>query len=114
MREEVADVLAPPGLRLSQAKTGIVHMNEAFDFLGFRILWRRKRGGNKWYVYTLIADRPIRSLKDKIRALTHRLSQQSLRNVLIRLNQIMRDWSGFRDRWPQDGAQVLGKNLASG
>ena len=72
-------MLAPMGLRLSQAKTRIVHMSEGFDFLGFRIQWKRKRGTNKWYVYTFIADRPIRSVKAKIRALTHRTSQQDLR-----------------------------------
>jgi RNA-directed DNA polymerase len=49
----------------------------------------------QWYVYTFIADRPIRSLKDKIRALTHRLSQQPPRDVLRRLNQIMRGWSNY-------------------
>jgi len=76
LRGEIVDVLAPWGLRLSEAKTRIVHMSESLDFLGFRIQWRRKRGTNKYYVYTFIADRPIRSLKDKIRALTSRLSQQ--------------------------------------
>jgi RNA-directed DNA polymerase len=95
MREEIVDVLEPVGLRLSEAKTRIVHMSEAFDFLGFRIQWRRKRGTNKWHVYTFIADRPIRSLKDKVRALTSRLSQQPPRAVLIRLNQIMRGWSNY-------------------
>jgi RNA-directed DNA polymerase len=90
LHEEIAQVLAPLGLRLSGAKTRIVHMSEAFDFLGFRIQWRRKYGSDKWYVYTFIADRPIRSLKAKIRALTNRTSQQDLRSVLIRLNQIMR------------------------
>ena len=50
-------VLAPLGLRLSEAKTQIVHMSEGFDFLGFHIQWKRKRGTNKWYVYTFIADR---------------------------------------------------------
>src|SRR5215831_10010650 len=92
LREEIAHVLAPLGLRLSPAKTRIVHMSEGFDFLGFRIQWRRKRGTDKWHVYTFIADRPVRSLKAKIRALTNRTSQQDLRYVLIRLNQIMRGW----------------------
>jgi RNA-directed DNA polymerase len=68
-------------------------MSDGFDFVGFRIQWRRKRGTTKWCVYTFIADRPVRSLKDKIRALTGRLSQQAPRNVLIRLNQMMRGWS---------------------
>ncbi|WP_101376767.1 group II intron reverse transcriptase/maturase [Saccharopolyspora spinosa] len=95
LREDIVHVLEPLGLRFSEAKTRILHMDEAFDFLGFRIQWKRKRGTDKWYVYTFIADRPIRSLKDKIRALTSRLSQQRPRDVLIRLNQIMRGWAHY-------------------
>ena len=70
-------------------------MSDGFDFLGFHIQWKRKRGTNKWYVYTFIADRPIRSVKAKIRALTHRTSQQHPGTVLIRLNQIMRGWANY-------------------
>ena len=95
LREQVAVVLSGLGLRLSQAKTQIVDMATGFDFLGFRIQWRRKRGTTKWHVYTFIGDRPIRSLKAKIRALTNRTSQQDPRTVLIRLNQIMRGWSNY-------------------
>jgi RNA-directed DNA polymerase len=62
LREDIAQILAPLGLRLSQAKTQTIHLSEGFDFLGFHIQWRRKRGTNKWHVYTFIADRPIRSL----------------------------------------------------
>ena len=70
-------------------------MSEGFDFLGFRIQWKRKRGTGKWYVYTFIADRPIRSLKAKIRALTRRTSQQDLGYVLARLNMVMHGWARF-------------------
>ena len=34
LREQIAAVLAPLGLRLSEAKTRVVHMSEGFDFLG--------------------------------------------------------------------------------
>jgi RNA-directed DNA polymerase len=51
-RVEVADVLAPMGPRLSPAKTQVVHMSDGFDFPGFRIQWRRKRGTAKWYACT--------------------------------------------------------------
>jgi RNA-directed DNA polymerase len=95
LREEIAQVLAPLGLRFSETKTRIVHMSAGFDFLGFRIQWKRKRGTNKWYVYTFIADRPFRSVKAKIRALTPRTSQQDLRAVLIRINQITRGWANY-------------------
>ena len=53
-------MLAPLGLRLSPDKTHVVHMDEGFDFLGFRIRRMRKRGTNKWFVYTFIADRSVR------------------------------------------------------
>src|SRR4029077_8489507 len=54
-----------------------------------------KYGSDKWYVYTFIADRPVRQVKAKIRALTRRTSQQNLRDVLIRLAQIMRGWANY-------------------
>ncbi|MGH3671667.1 MAG: group II intron reverse transcriptase/maturase [Pseudonocardiaceae bacterium] len=96
LHEEIAQVLAPMGLRLSQAKTQVVHLSEGVDFLGFHLQWRRKRGTqDQWYVYTFIADRPVRQLKDKIRALTPRTSQLDPKSVLIRLNQIMRGWSNY-------------------
>ena len=95
LREDVAAVLEPLGLRLSESKTQVVHMSDGFDFLGFHIRWKRKRGTNKWHVYTFIADRPIRSVKAKIRALTRRTSQQDPATVLIRLNQIMRGWANY-------------------
>jgi RNA-directed DNA polymerase len=52
LREDVAAVLAPMGLRLSEAKTKVCHIDEGFDFLGFRIQRRLKRGTTKRVVYT--------------------------------------------------------------
>jgi RNA-directed DNA polymerase len=95
LRESIASVLATIGLRLSAEKTRVVHMNEGFDFLGFRIQRRRKRGSSKWHVYTFIGDRPVRSLKEKVRALTRRASQQDPAAVLIRLGQVLRGWSTY-------------------
>jgi RNA-directed DNA polymerase len=95
LREGIAGVLAGLGLRFSEAKTRVTHMSEGFSFLGFRIQWRRKRGTSKHYVYTFIDDRPVRSLKDKIRALTPRTSQQDLEYVLTRLNQVMHGWANY-------------------
>jgi len=95
LQEEIARVLGPLGLRLSPAKTHIVHMSEAFDFLGFRIRWRRKRGTSKWYVYVFIAARSVRAVKAKIRALTHRTSQQDLGYVLTRINMVMHGWASY-------------------
>ena len=83
------------GLRLSPAKTQIVHLSEAFDFLGFRIQWRRKQGTSKWYVYTFIAARPVRAVKARIRALTHRTSQRDLEYVLTSINMVLHGWANY-------------------
>jgi len=95
LRDQIATVLATLGLRLSESKTRVVHMSEGFSFLGFRIQWRRKRGTSKWHVYTFIDDRPVRSVKTKIRALTRRTSQLDLGYVLTRLNQVMHGWANY-------------------
>jgi RNA-directed DNA polymerase len=94
-REEIACVLAPLGLRLSEAKTRVVSMSEGFAFLGFRIQWRRKKGTRQWHIYTFIDQRPVKSLKAKIRALTPRTSQQDLGYVLTRLNQVTHGWANY-------------------
>jgi RNA-directed DNA polymerase len=95
LREQITAVLAPLGLRLSPGKTRVVDMRVGFDFLGFHITWMRKRGTDKWFVYTFIADKPVRALKRKIRALTHRQSQVVLGAVLTRINQIQRGWANY-------------------
>ena len=95
LQGEIADVLAPLGLRLSQTKTKVVHMEDGFDFLGFHVQWRRKRGTNKWYVYTYIADRAVRQAKAKIRAWTRRTSQRPLKDVLVQINLFWRGWATY-------------------
>ncbi len=44
MREQVTAVIAPMGLRLSPEKTTVVHIDDGFDFPGFRIQRHRKPG----------------------------------------------------------------------
>ncbi len=51
-RKDVAQVLAPMGLRLSEAKTRVSYIDEGLDFLGFRVQRRLKRGTRQRVVYT--------------------------------------------------------------
>ena len=62
LREEVAAVLAPMGLRLSDAKTQVCHIDEGFDFLGFRIQRRLKRGTTRRVVYTYPSKKALASI----------------------------------------------------
>jgi RNA-directed DNA polymerase len=94
LRDKVQAALAPIGLRLSEAKTRVVHLDEGFDFLGFRIQRRRKRGTNKRVVYTYPSRRSVSRAKEKVRALTHR-SSTTLQELLPRLNAVVRGWCNY-------------------
>jgi RNA-directed DNA polymerase len=95
LREEVAGVLRPMGLRLSEAKTKIVHIDEGFDFLGFRIQRQRQRGSNKRFVYTWPSKKALASVKAKVRALTRGGTNQPLTVLLRRLNPVLRGWANY-------------------
>ena len=95
LRDEITEVLAPMGLRLSGAKTRIVHLDEGLDFLGFRIQRRRKRGTNVRHVYTYPSKRALRSVKTKVRILTQRSSAMPSRAVLQRVNAVLRGWCNY-------------------
>lgn len=95
LREEVAVVLAPMGLRLSEAKTRVCHIDEGFDFLGFRIQRRRKRGTAKRVVYTYPSKKALASIVGRVRVLTRRSSHPTLAALLRQLNPVLRGWCAY-------------------
>jgi RNA-directed DNA polymerase len=92
---EVAGVLSTVGLRLSEEKTLITHIDEGFDFLGWRIQRHRKRGTTRWYVYNYPAKRAIRSVKAKTKAICRMNVSLPLAVLLHRLNQVLRGWTAY-------------------
>lgn len=95
LREVVASTLAPMGLRLSESKTRVVHLNEGFDFLGWHVQRKRKRGTERFYVYTYPSKQAVTAIKATVRALTRRSSNTSLRVLLLRVNVALRGWAGY-------------------
>ena len=93
---EVASVLAPMGLRLSEEKTRVCHIDEGFDFLGWRIQRRDRRGRNgKRAVYTYPSKKALASILDAVRSLTRRGSHRRLADLLRRLNPVLRGWCNY-------------------
>ena len=94
--DEVAAVLAPMGLRLSVEKTRVVHIDQGFDFLGWRIQRRRWRGRDgKMAVYTYPSKKSLATIKDKVRAVTRRHQHRTLADLLLRLNRVLRGWCNY-------------------
>lgn len=95
LREQTADLLAPLGLRLSEEKTSVVHIDDGFDFLGFRIQRHRKRGTAKSFVYTFPARKSVASARRKVKAITQQGTNQPLSEVLRQLNMLIRGWTRY-------------------
>jgi RNA-directed DNA polymerase len=93
---EVSGILEPIGLRLSVEKTGVRHIDEGFDFLGWRIQRRVWRGrGGKRAVYTYPSKESLLAITDKVRTLTRRERHRTLADLLRRLNPVLRGWCTY-------------------
>ena len=71
------------------------HIDEGFDFLGFRIQRRRKRGADKRVVYTYPSKKALASIVGRVRMLTRRSSHPTLAVLLRQLNPVLRGWCAY-------------------
>ena len=96
LRTEMASVLAPMGLRLSPEKTRVVHIEDGFDFLGFHIRRMRRRGSNKWFVYTRPSKKAIASIKGRVKTMTYRATLHHDPGYLFEyLGRVLRGWANY-------------------
>ena len=96
LRHEAATVLLPMGLRLSEEKTKIVHIDDGFEFLGMRIQRHRQHGSTKRYVYTYPTRGGLAAVKAKVKTATSsRTTNQTLTILMHRLNPILRGWTSY-------------------
>jgi RNA-directed DNA polymerase len=96
LRTEAATVLLSMGLRLSEEKTRITHIDEGFDFLGMHIQRHQQRGSKRRFVYTYPTRAALASVKAKVKAIASRRSTYQTLAVLIhRLNPVLRRWTNY-------------------
>jgi RNA-directed DNA polymerase len=95
LKEEIASVLANElKLTLSPAKTLVTHIDDGFDFLGFRIM--RKARDGKRQVYTFPSRKAFIAVKRAVKALTrHHTRPWSLDQLLAHVNPILRGWTSY-------------------
>lgn len=93
---QIAAVLATMGLRLSETKTVITHIDEGLDFLGWHIQRHRKRGTSRHYVYVYPSKKSVLAVTHKVKTLRRTIEpNQSLDTLLRRTNATIRGWCGY-------------------
>lgn len=93
LREEIAAVLSTMGLRLSQEKTLITHIDEGLDFLGWHIQRRRKRGTHRRYVYTYPSAKALKAVTTTVKTRCRQNVNLPLETLLHQLNSVLRGWT---------------------
>lgn len=93
---EIENVLAGMGLRLSAEKTRVAHLDEGFDFLGFRIQRHRQWGSERRHVYSYPSKKAQQNIRRKVKAVTaYRTTSTPAMATFIRIGQITRGWVSY-------------------
>jgi len=87
--EQMSDLLAPMGLRLAPDKTQVVHLDEGFDFLGFRIQRHIQKGGTRSYVYSYPSRKSVQTMRRKLKAATKRITHQPADQLFKQVNPMV-------------------------
>ena len=111
IREQIIPVLASVGLRLSEEKTTIAHLDEGLEFLGFRIQRQTKRGSHRRYVYTWVAKRSLTSIKAKVKTITRQGTNNPPKDLLRQLNPVLRGWTNYFQRHRMAATQAPPRQL---
>jgi RNA-directed DNA polymerase len=92
---EVGEVLSEMGLRLAPDKTRVTHIDQGFDFLGFRIQRHRQKGSSRRYVYSYPSKRSVTSIRRKIKTITGQITQQTADQLYLQLGRMVRGWAQY-------------------
>jgi len=92
---EVADLIAPMGLRLALEKTQVVGIDEGFDFLGFHIQRHTQWGSNRKLIYSYPSRQSVASIRRRIKSVTKQISHMPADQLFHILNRVVRGWAQY-------------------
>lgn len=95
-------VLKQLGVCINPRKTRIVHVRHRFEFLGYKIKRgnrpmglpadKIKSGAKAGALYAYPREKSVRRFKDQIRQLTRRTASATTRELIQRINPVLRGW----------------------
>ncbi|MGH8610151.1 MAG: group II intron reverse transcriptase/maturase [Gammaproteobacteria bacterium] len=92
------------GVSLHPQKTRIVHVWHGFEFLGYKVqrgkgfklpACRRQNRPNPQNVYVIPREKSVRRFRNQIRSLTRRRAPLTLRELIERINPVIRGWGHY-------------------
>jgi RNA-directed DNA polymerase len=113
LASRVERVIAAVGPRLSEAKTRSAHIDQGFDFLGFRIHRHTQWGSRRRYVYSYPSTKALAQVMGKIKASTDKqVTERDPMVVILELNRITRGWANyFRTGASKNAFTTVGHHL---
>lgn len=96
LREEICEVVKELGVKLSDEKTAVSHLNDGFDFLGFHLQRVHSTLSNKNIVLVKPTQQNIDQFKEAVRTITARETVgDDVPNKVRALNALVRKWTDY-------------------
>ncbi len=95
--ERLKNYLKAKGLELNEEKTRIVNSwKEGFEFVGFRINWRKSKKSGKYYPHTEPSPQAQQRLRNEVRrCLNHWTTHRKAEDVIAEINQKTQGWKEY-------------------
>jgi len=100
-------ILGNLGVQLHPQKTRIVHVRHGFEFLGYKIKLGKqlqlpagkiRSGAQAGALYAYPREKSVRRFMDQVRGLTKRRVPLTTKELILRLNPVLRGWGHYYKR----------------
>lgn len=81
-------------LRLSEEKTLITHVDDGFDFLGYRIQGDKRWSDGKWCLFSRIPPKAIRRFRESVKEITSKTFTDEVA-AFTALSSLIRGWGNY-------------------
>jgi hypothetical protein len=81
-------------LRLSEEKTLITHIDDGFDFLGYRMQGSKRWSDGQWCFFSRVAPRAIRRLRDAVKQICAQSYTDEVA-AFTALSRLIRGWGNY-------------------